>query len=194
MNIAEQYDIISSNIALVQDRWEICEALNSIYRTIGPCKYIIEIGSYDGGSACLLSNLLTSDGTIIMIDPQLQREIKFEYLDKYMPGRYIHINKYSNNPSTPDDVENILDGDSVGILMIDGGHLPDEVVHDHNVYSKYIRDGAEIHHDLCDSREFGPRDVFYELSITYMHQKFVSQHSINNRTMGIGIIYLGDCG
>jgi cephalosporin hydroxylase len=186
-----QYDYISDKIELVQDRWEIVSALHTIYDTIGKANVIVEIGSNRGGSLCMLSNLLSDSGKIILIDPQLHVEIDYDFLNKYIGKRWYHINKKSADPGVVEELGSIVGQKPIEVLMIDGCHRDSEVVYDHNTYSKYIRKGAEIFHNLCDSSELGPIHAFSKLSSVLQHSAFVSQDSVTNHTMGIGVVYLG---
>jgi cephalosporin hydroxylase len=188
-SLYSEYDRITNSIGMAQDRAEIVSALYEIYQKIGMVDTILEVGSYYGGSACLLSNLLTDTGKIILIEPEYQVKVDRGFLEEYIgKDRWYLINRCVEDPATVPEVEHILGSSNVGVLMIDDGHLISDVERDYSTFGKYVTRGAILIHDICDSYEDGPQVMFNRLAGTHKHSKF----NTNYRKLGIGIIYVGE--
>ena len=74
----------------------------------------------------------------------------------------------SHDPGTLADLVNILDGDAVDFLLIDGDHTYDGVKQDFEMYAPLVRDGGlVVFHDICPhpyNPEVEVRKFWLELS------------------------------
>ena len=115
-------------------------------------KNILEIGVYGGGSFALWCYL--ASGKKIGIDsgsiggPIHQRVDNF----KSRFGEVYILKGDSHDEAIKDQVVNILDGDKLDFLFIDGDHTLEGVKMDYEMYSPLVRSGGWIgFHDVTES-------------------------------------------
>jgi predicted O-methyltransferase YrrM len=118
----------------------------------------VEIGAYCGGSASLM--MYRNNTKIISIDigdpidpritiDNVESNNKHENFYRYILGN-------SQNGSTIDYLKEILDGDKIDILFIDGDHSYDGIVEDFNNYVDFVNDGGFIVFDDYNDIMFSP--------------------------------------
>jgi len=118
----------------------------------------VEIGCYAGGSACLM--LQRPNTKVISID--LGEPISKNIVLKNVNKLNIHSNEYdyiegnSFYSATTQQLENILNGQKIDILFIDGDHSYDGVQFDFKTYSKYVRQGGFIVFDDYNDSIYSP--------------------------------------
>jgi len=85
-------------------------------------------------------------------------------------------------------VRDILKGNELDFLFIDGDHTYEGVRADFMMYSPFVRDGGLIaFHDVAESG--GSREVhrlWEELKPNYRHEEFI--HKTGSGAMGIGVL------
>lgn len=142
-------------------------------------KIIVEIGTFYGGSARLWQARYKPD-VLITIDIKKRAED----LDwcHYLYGRT------SQHPETVAAVTNLLDGELIDFLFIDGGHHYLEVKQDFELYSPLVRPGGLImFHDIYnDSPGMVEVPRFWQ-ELTLQYETLAAPNE--NNTSGTGIVF-----
>lgn len=129
----------------------------------GKGKVALEIGSYVGGNLCMLSRLLSNDGLLISIEPELCGPVDERVATTIYPVEYTLVRWKSQDPEAIREVEDILRDRYIDILFIDGEHNYTAVHGDWSNYSPMVGcPGVVIFHDLIGG-EAGPTRLFPEL-------------------------------
>lgn len=180
------YDRVNELVPVEQMKVEIMTAMNIIASTIPRPSVVMEIGSYYGGTLTLLASLLTDDGLIISIDPQLQVLLMTEGIRGMIGNRaLVHINGYSCE--SVDEVLGVLDGRKVDVLHIDGDHTDEGSQGDWDLYYPMMNHpGVVLIHDINDQFELGPSNLFRGLMSDYR----CGIVAVDMRQYGIGVIYV----
>lgn len=160
------------------------------------CKYIMEIGTYRGGTLFVFSQLADPSATVISLDfhfsflgkvyGALQNQIMRKFVRN---GKSLFlIRQNSHLPQTLKVVRDILQGHELDFLFIDGDHSYEGVREDFMMYSPLVREGGLIaFHDIAESG--GSREVnrlWEELKPNYQHEEFI--HEKGSKAMGIGVL------
>ena len=160
------------------------------------CKYIMEIGTYRGGTLFVFSQLAEARATVISLDfhfsllgkmyGALQRPLLRKFVRN---GKSLFLlRENSHLPETLRVVRNILQGHELDFLFIDGDHTYEGVREDFMMYSPLVREGGLIaFHDVAESG--GSREVhrlWSELKPNYQHEEFI--HQTGSGAMGIGVL------
>jgi len=160
------------------------------------CKYIMEIGTYRGGTLFVFSQLADAGSTVISLDFHLSFMGKvYGALQKPLLRKFVRNGKSlfllrqdSHLPETERVVRDILKGGQLDFLFIDGDHTYEGVRADFMMYSPLVRDGGLIaFHDVAESG--GSREVhrlWEELKPNYKHEEFI--HKTGSGAMGIGVL------
>ena len=144
-------------------------------------KVIVEIGIKEGGNLKVLSTHLSSNGKAIGIDPR--KEIPWKMNDAKCS--VFHICGDSHASSTRDQLLEILDGEQIDVLFIDGDHSTQGMLDDYKDYAPLVRKGGLI----------AVHDIYYLVEVTqaweqvksFGHgQAFESTHV--QSSIGIGYI------
>lgn len=162
------------------------------------CKYILEIGTYRGGTLFVFSQLAASDSTLISIDfsmtflgnfYRLGQKPVFRKLIRKGQSLFM-FRKDSHKDKTLEIVRKTLQGHKLDFLFIDGDHSYDGVRMDFEMYSPLLRSGGLIaFHDIVKSE--GPEEVhrfWNEVKQKYSHQELI--HSNGGKSMGIGALWV----
>jgi predicted O-methyltransferase YrrM len=160
------------------------------------CKYIMEIGTYRGGTLFVFSQLADPRATIISLDFHLTFFGKVRgVLQKSLLRKFVRngkslflLRQNSHLPETLEVVRDVLDGHELDFLFIDGDHSYEGVREDFMMYSPLVRKGGLIaFHDVAESG--GSREVnrlWEELKPQYKHEEFI--HKTGSGAMGIGVL------
>jgi predicted O-methyltransferase YrrM len=160
------------------------------------CKYILEIGTYRGGTLFVFSQLAAPGATVISLDYHFTFLGKvFGALQKPLLRKFVRngkslflLRKDSHKPETLTIIRNIMQGHELDFLFIDGDHTYEGVREDFNMYSPLVRTGGLIaFHDIAQSG--GSREVhrlWEELKPKYEHEEFI--HKTGSGAMGIGVL------
>ena len=160
------------------------------------CRYIMEIGTYRGGTLFVFSHLAVPQATVISLDlhftvfGKLCRALQRPLLHRFVRNgkSLVLVRKDSHSPETLDIIRNALQGHSLDFLFIDGDHSYDGVRQDFTMYSPLVRQGGLIaFHDIA--RPMGTCEVqrlWKELHPAYEHWEFIYQ--TGNQAMGIGVL------
>lgn len=160
------------------------------------CKYIMEIGTYRGGTLFVFSQLAAPRATVISLDfhfsllgkvyGALQKQILRKFVRN---GKTLFLLRHDSHlPETQRIVREILKGNQLDFLFIDGDHTYEGARADFMMYSPFVRKGGLIaFHDIAESG--GSREVhrlWEELRPNYEHREFI--HRTGSGAMGIGVL------
>lgn len=160
------------------------------------CKYIMEIGTYRGGTLFVFSQLAAARATVISLDFHFSLLGKmYGALQKPLLRKFVRngkslflLRENSHLPETLRVIRNILNGNELDFLFIDGDHTYEGVREDFMMYSPLVREGGLIaFHDIAESG--GSREVhrlWSELKPNYQHEEFI--HQTGSGAMGIGVL------
>ena len=182
------YCRVVDTIGTNHEREEIIPALLDAAGYLGKIHIILEIGSYRGGNLPIYSVVLEENGTLISMDPMIQILLEVDVVNSLIaPLRLIHVNGYSTEASTLEEVRNILHSRKINFLMIGGNHMEEVVRNYWETYSPLLASPSVVmFHDIDDQYQLGPGVVFRELAEIYEHR----QYSIHGKRLGIGSIFL----
>lgn len=160
------------------------------------CKYIMEIGTYRGGTLFVFSHLAHPRATVISLDfhfsllGKVYGALQNTLLRKFVRnGKSLFLLRQNSHlPETLKVVREILHGHELDFLFIDGDHSYEGVREDFMMYSPLVREGGLIaFHDIAESG--GSREVhrlWSELKPSYRHEEFI--HRTGTGAMGIGVL------
>jgi predicted O-methyltransferase YrrM len=142
----------------MQNKDEFIELLK-IFKELNP-KYILEIGTANGGSLFCFCKLAQDDATIISIDlpegplgggyPEWRIPI-YQAFAKENQNLFL-LKKDSHKDETLLEVKKILEGNQLDFLFIDGDHSYEGVKKDFELYSTLVRKGGLIvFHDIVNN-------------------------------------------
>jgi predicted O-methyltransferase YrrM len=162
------------------------------------CKYVLEIGTYRGGTLFVFSRLSAPDATIVSV------EYHFSFLGKiYRLGQKPFFRKLirrgqslfllrmnSHSPETLTAIKETLQGNPVDLLFIDGDHSYAGVRQDFEMYSPLVRSGGvTAFHDIAKtSSSIQVPRLWNEIKQNYKHKEIV--HRTDNEAMGIGVLWM----
>lgn len=150
--VQESYDL-----GMVQNHSEIIEATNFVRNL--QIKSFIEIGTDQGGTFAIWSKVSDGDGFRISVDlPHGQfgrNDYNVNLRDIYLKslGSNVYtIHGSSHDINVIDNVRNILSGEQVDFLFIDGDHTYDGVKQDYDMYLQFLKPGGWVgFHDIKDT-------------------------------------------
>lgn len=160
------------------------------------CTYLMEIGTFRGGTLFVFSQLAVPRATVISLDFHLSFLGKvYGALQKRLLRKFVRngkslflLRQNSHLPETLNVVRQILNGNELDFLFIDGDHSYDGAREDFMMYSPLVREGGLIaFHDVAESG--GSREVhrlWQELKPSYAHEEFI--HRTGSSAMGIGVL------
>jgi FkbM family methyltransferase len=174
----KKYNILQNPLE-IQDFAEFYQALN--------CKNVLEIGTYLGGTFYLLCKLSNLNGKKISIDCPYatfgsdevkvkQNEID-QYLLKFSDNVFV-IRDNSNSPTCLEKLKNILNGELLDFIFIDGDHTYDGVKSDFEIYKNFLKnEGYIAFHDISshisqDNVKNGVCMFWNELKNKYTYVEF----------------------
>ena len=148
---------------------------------------VVEIGSDAGGTLWAWQQL-----------PSVRRIISVDLPGgEFSSGRELNTHGAelvlgdSHDPGTLAELVDLLGGDEVDFLLIDGDHTYEGVKADFEMYSPLVRDGGlVVLHDICPhpyNPEVGVRQLFLELSSFERDEIVVDPATWG----GIGVLHVG---
>jgi predicted O-methyltransferase YrrM len=184
----------------LQVRSEIFHVLNILQ--LKPPKFILEIGTSNGGTLFLLSGVAAADGCIISIDLPFG-----QYGGGYPAWKRLFFKSFaktsqiieliradSHNPATREIVATILQDNKLDLLFIDGDHTYEGVKKDFEMYEPLVKAGGIIIlHDIVPHRQkhgCGVDRYWDEIKRNHEHREFVENP--DQQWAGIGMIIKGN--
>jgi len=179
----------------IQIKEEFIELLK-IFKELNP-KYILEIGTANGGTLFCFCKLAQDDATIISIDlpegefgggyPEWKVSV-YQVFAKKNQKLYL-LKKDSHQKETLEEVKKILNGNQLDFLFIDGDHSYDGVKKDFEMYSTLVRKGGIIaFHDIINNDptrlDIGVPKFWLEVKDRYLFKEII----IDKINYGIGIL------
>jgi predicted O-methyltransferase YrrM len=161
-------------------------------------KHILEIGTANGGSLFLFSKLADKNATIISVDlpggrygggyPKYREKFYLTFVNKNQ--KMILYRADSHSPTTLSNVKNILNGEKIDFLFIDGDHTYQGVKADFELYSPLVKSGGLIgFHDIAEHPQnwnVGVKEFFNEIKSNYEYKEFIADPK--QGWAGIGVI------
>ncbi len=180
----------------MQFRYEISELIDYLEKR--ETKYILEIGTANGGTLFLFSKIASRDATIISVDlPEGQFgggypswKIPLYNSFRSHQQKLFLIRSDSHAYETLAHVKNILNGKKADFILIDGDHSYEGVKKDFEMYSTLINENGVIaFHDIVPGHEKDAGGVFkFWKEIKHSHQVKEIVKDWNQNGGGIGII------
>lgn len=153
-------------------------------------KFIIEIGTYDGGTLFAFTKVASPEATLISIDlPTGYPKWKTSYYNSFATNHQkIYLLKAnSHDEATLKEVIKLLDRHEADFLFIDGDHSYEGVKGDFDMYSTVTKKGGIIAlHDIVPGI-LGVNKFWNGLKKKYDHMEIVE--SQDQPSCGIGILY-----
>ena len=185
-------------INAVQNKSEILKLLK-LLETRSP-RLLIEIGTLNGGTLFLFSRIASANARLISIDlpggihgggyPFWKIPL---YKHLLCEGRRVTLVRAdSHHENTIHKVTNLLQGEKVDFLFIDGDHTYEGVSMDFHNYKQLVKPGGIIaFHDIVRHQKDTQAEVdqlWSELKQVYPHDEFVA--NAKQEKYGIGVIYV----
>jgi predicted O-methyltransferase YrrM len=188
-----KYKYLNLNIKPTQVKSEITKLCRLLVKN--KLKNILEIGTADGGTLFIFSNIVENNGKIISIDLPIGYPLWRVKLYKSFVNddkKLYLVRSDSHNIKTVNIVEKILNNDKLDFLFIDGDHSYNGVKQDFEMYSRFVRKGGIIaFHDIIQDRirnSSGEVWKFWkEIKSKYKHKEIVESRHQNG--YGIGVIF-----
>lgn len=198
VSFAFSFRYLTFSISPFQVEYEITKLLE-ILNELRP-RYILEIGTAQGGTLFLFSRVADPKALIISVDlpggafgggyPEWKMPLFIGFARD--DQRIELLRADSHAPSTLGKVKDILGDDPLDFLFIDGDHTYDGVKKDFEMYSPLVREGGIIaFHDIVPGppENVGGVPRFWaEVKRSYRHLEIVK--SWNQGGYGIGVIYV----
>jgi cephalosporin hydroxylase len=178
------------------------EELLSVFTDLKP-KYVLEIGSLMGWSLRHWIHYSQSESTVVSIDLPIsqfcgpgdsrcidqERAIKTEWPQwaKANKTKLYLIQSVSQSIKVKEQVEEILDGNKLDFIFIDGNHLYEYVKQDFEIYLPLVRTGGVIaFHDIARNEEGTVDELWNEIKNNFNHKEIMLHP---NAEKGIGVIF-----
>jgi len=161
-------------------------------------KYILEIGTANGGSLFLFTKLAHPEATIISVDLPAGRfgggypKFKENFYKSFATNKQkmFLLREDSHNPNTYEKVKILLKDHKLDFLFIDGDHSYEGVKTDFELYSPLVKKGGIIgFHDIAKHPEdwgVGVDKYWNEIKSSYTSQEFIE--NTEQKWAGIGVI------
>lgn len=188
-----------SRIDSVQIGDEICALFDLVRQHDVRCA--CEIGSFLGGTLCMMTRLLPEDAAIFSVDwpevsdgprPRASRKPFHEGFARE-GQRVTVLYGDSHAVQTVEALETALAGRLLDFLFIDGDHSLEGVRADFELYSPLVREGGLIaFHDVTpnDGANFGVPEFWESIRDRYETVEFCDPTSRKNRGgFGIGVLF-----
>lgn len=160
---------------------------------------IVEIGSHKGGTSAAFCSIATDRMVSIDLPDGVGGGRSFESMqdrDRRLCERfphYVSIYGDSHQVTTQEALFNVLAGDMVDLLFIDGDHSAQGVAADYFDYRNFVRPGGIIaFHDIAHSsqaveEDFGVRP-FWDSLVAATKRAFIAEIPELHGTLGIGAL------
>lgn len=177
------------SITPLQEKEEFLEFSRYIRNNINELKMVAEVGTANGGTAFLLSRLVSPHSTIITIDLHRYKEWKYEIMSNFAIKSDSKIEFVTGDTRSEDTLklfEEKLKGRELDLLFIDGDHRYLGVKKDFENLSRYVRRGGIIaFHDIVPGKDNEVPIFWEELRCDYTCVEFKAKAS---GWGGIGVI------
>lgn len=204
-NIDKIVDLILSQkkkriLNLQQNKFEIIQLLK-IVKKCNP-KFILEIGTLDGGTLFLFSRIARKDALLISVDlpkgkignPKSKLRIYSDwriYIIKqlsYLNQRLEVIRANSHDPTTLELIRKVLDENKLDFMFVDADHSFNGVKKDYEMYSPLVKKGGLIaFHDIVPSPHGETVNKFWEIIKKEIDfEEIIADR--NQKVGGIGIL------
>jgi cephalosporin hydroxylase len=160
-------------------------------------KYILEIGTAYGGTLFLFTRVTSDNAVIISIDlpsgsfggGYSKARIPL-YIEFALNNQQIHlIRKDSHKEETLEEIKDILNGNELDFLFIDGDHTYEGVKRDFKLYSPMVkRNGTIALHDIVGSNIKGCEVSKFWEEIKSKHDNIEIAEDWKQNWAGIGVI------
>lgn len=139
------------------------------FRLLRGRRFYLEIGIFDRGNLAYVSSLLADDAVLIGIDVQDDPERDALLRECLKPGQSYHaVIASSRTPQAVEAVRQILAGNCLDAVFIDGDHTAYGALADYALYEEFVAsDGIFLFHDSVwegDSIHKGVCDALDEIS------------------------------
>ena len=161
-------------------------------------KRVLEIGTFQGGTLCVLPRLSAMCAAIISVDliggkfgggPSKLRSLLYRTFRKLFQSMQL-IRGDSHSEEVVGRVRDITQ--SLDVLFIDGDHTYEGVKHGFLSYSPLVRAGGIVaFHDITEHPEETGCDVsrfWNEVKTSYRHEEIIE--TANRGWAGIGVLYV----
>lgn len=176
------------SISPQQDEYELVELAKRVKKK-SP-KYVLEIGTAEGGTLYVWSRYLDSVNKIVSIDIGKAYEKRTKFFSKFSARKkYKFINNYSQKRNTIDKVKEEMDK-GVDFLFIDGDHTYKGVKKDFDLYKGMVNKGGVIaFHDIIETgySKMGVPKLWSEIEDIYRTEEIIRKDG--NKQGGIGLLY-----
>ncbi len=154
-------------------------------------RVLLEIGTARGATAFLLSQFADGDAKIVTVDVGSAAWRALFYRSFAREGQVVRlIRGDSHDPATEAEIREMLAGEAVDFLFIDGDHSYDGVRRDFETYSTLVHEGGLIAlHDIVPGPEElvgGVPRFWKELAARYRTRELVEDW--NQGGFGIGLV------
>lgn len=160
----------------------------------------VEIGTYRGGTLFVIARLAAPDATIISVDlptttlGPLVRSAQAPILNRFIRERQkLHLlRENSHETETVLRISDILAGQKLDLLFIDGDHSYAGVKSDFEMYSPLVRKGGLVaFHDIAGENPFsdpsGVNNFWGEVKGSYQNLEII--HGRGRESPGIGVLW-----
>lgn len=182
MRLANGMELDFSGRSALQHESEISEMLNVILAE-SEIRNVIEIGSFEGGTAHLWAQLVAKyGGTVYCVDVQFGPGNKATggwenrcipiYRGTKEDGRIIEIEGTSQDSEVIRRITELLNGELVDFLFIDGDHTYQCAQADLENYSPFVRDGGWIAFHDARNEAWGVSRFWKEIRQHYENWEF----------------------
>ncbi len=179
---------------------ELLWLLTFVFREPRP-RFVMEIGTFRGGTLFCACRLAASDACVISLDlpggpfgagyPAWKRRLYGAFAKPQQSLRLIRGNSHS--PGSVAEVRQILEQDRLDFLFIDGDHSYIGVKRDFEAYMPLVRTGGLVaFHDVIANPRSPTIEVYRfweEIKGAYEHWEFIAQR--DRGYMGIGVLRIG---
>jgi len=185
-------------ISSLQIESELQTLLNILQKS--KIRFMLEIGTAQGGTLFLFTQILSPDTTIISLDlPEGQfgggyKSFKIPfYMNFAEKNQQIHLLRSNSHlPSSLSKVKSILLRQKLDFLFIDGDHTYNGVKQDYLMYAPLVcKGGLVAFHDICKHPPSWGCEVdkfWNEIKTNHSHQEIIDNPHQNRA--GIGILYI----
>jgi predicted O-methyltransferase YrrM len=198
-NRESSIDFIFNNSCMsIQQNREEFEELIKIYREIKNPQWILEIGSYKGGSLYIFSrqskklNMISIDYPVQWTRLKNLKTFLKKVIIKSIPlknQKVYSLMMDSHSKKTIKEVKQIIGKDKIDFIFVDGDHSYCGVKSDFKMYSKLLSEkGVICFHDIYSAE--GVIKFWKEIKKKYSVKEIVANDE--RKRIGIGIIYGSD--
>ncbi|GAB4231007.1 MAG: hypothetical protein Tsb0021_09230 [Chlamydiales bacterium] len=162
---------------------------------------VIEVGTAQGGALYLWCQAAADDATVISIDLpggefgggyHKHREPFYHHFAREKQQLHL-LRANSQIPETVKKTQNLLNGNQVDFLFIDGDHTYEGVKTDFSLYSPLVRKGGVIaFHDILPRHDIPEIEVYRfweEIKKTYPYEEIIGKEG-SGRKIGSGVIWI----